>query len=283
MSQHVFDRSGIASLDDLNAPAARELFLALEREQEAFLSHEASFRSPGYKWPAAPLHTWSRCWEYPYVYRAIVDKVLPAAQPGPPVLADIGSGVTFYPFAVAKLGCRVVCTDVDPICGPDFERVQQVVSGAPGEVRFRPCTPERLPFEDAECDGVYCISVLEHIKNPEVTVGEIFRILRPGGLFCLTIDLDLCGGYDIGPEGYEKLHGILRERFTLAAPEVTIHPSRMLTTSRGPFPLPEMRRLEGLRLLAKQVLQDYLGSEYQPVTKYLLAVEGTLWRKPAGL
>jgi hypothetical protein len=33
MNAHVFDRSGIAALDDLTAPACRELFLAMEREQ----------------------------------------------------------------------------------------------------------------------------------------------------------------------------------------------------------------------------------------------------------
>ena len=43
MNKHVFDRSGLPSREDLHVPAARELFAALEREQEAFLELEARF------------------------------------------------------------------------------------------------------------------------------------------------------------------------------------------------------------------------------------------------
>ena len=48
-----------------------------------------------------------------------------------------------------------------------------------------------MPFQDNEADAVYCVSVLEHIPNPERTVKEVARILQPGGVFVLTIDLDL--------------------------------------------------------------------------------------------
>jgi SAM-dependent methyltransferase len=281
MDKHVYARSGFASLDDLKDPAAHELFLLLEREQAGFLSQEAAFRSPDYKWPRAPLHTWSRCWEYPYVYRAVRDDLLSAVKPAEPVVADIGSGVTFFPFALARLGCRMVCTDVDPICVQDFARLGPVVSGAPGKVEFRPCTPERLPFADAECDGIVCLSVIEHIKDPAPTLDEMVRILKPGGLLCLTIDLDLCGGHEIGPEGYERLHGLLRRRFVLAEPEHGVHPRRLLTTNCGPYPIPDPPGPAGLRLLARDLLKNYLGTDMQPAVKYQLAVEGTLWRKPA--
>lgn len=282
MITHVLDRSGIASLNDLSAPECRSLFSTLESEQSAFLAHESAFRSPAYLWPRDPLHTWSRCWEYPYAYRAFAtDFEKRAAEGGTrPLLADVGSGVTFFPFAMAKLGCRVVCTDVDPICERDLTRAAALVSAGNGVVEFRQGTRDGLPYGDAECDGVYCISVLEHIPEPRRTVEEIHRILKPGGMFCLTIDLDLRGDHEIGPAGYEKLHRVLQEHFELAAPTKTVHPSVMLTSTTGPYPVGIPHGLHRRIFLAKQVIKPLLGRKRSLADPFMLAVEGTLWRKP---
>lgn len=40
-----------------------------------------------------------------------------------------------------------------------------------------------LPFEDASFDTVVCSEVMEHLHWPDRAVGEIARVLRPGGLF----------------------------------------------------------------------------------------------------
>lgn len=64
----VFDRSGLAALSDLDSPEWLKLFGFLEKEQDDFLTKEGQFRSPGYTWSRDPLHTWSRVWEYPFVF-----------------------------------------------------------------------------------------------------------------------------------------------------------------------------------------------------------------------
>lgn len=43
---------------------------------------------------------------------------------------------------------------------------------------------DRLPFEDESFDLIYSTWVLEHIDDAEFYVGEIERILKPGGWFC---------------------------------------------------------------------------------------------------
>lgn len=43
-----------------------------------------------------------------------------------------------------------------------------------------------LPFADASFDALVCSHVLEHLPNPENQVREIFRVLRPGGLFLMA-------------------------------------------------------------------------------------------------
>lgn len=44
-----------------------------------------------------------------------------------------------------------------------------------------------IPFPAASFDGVLCSQVLEHVFLPEKFLGEINRVLRPGGRFILTV------------------------------------------------------------------------------------------------
>lgn len=43
-----------------------------------------------------------------------------------------------------------------------------------------------LPFKNNSVDAVICEFVLEHTKNPQKIVEEVYRVLKPGGLFYLT-------------------------------------------------------------------------------------------------
>jgi SAM-dependent methyltransferase len=40
-----------------------------------------------------------------------------------------------------------------------------------------------LPFADATMDGVLMVSVLEHLYDPIRAVDQVYRVLKPGGLF----------------------------------------------------------------------------------------------------
>lgn len=44
-----------------------------------------------------------------------------------------------------------------------------------------------FPFTDASFDSILCNQVLEHVFNPDEFLGEIFRVLRPGGKLLLTL------------------------------------------------------------------------------------------------
>jgi ubiquinone/menaquinone biosynthesis C-methylase UbiE len=46
---------------------------------------------------------------------------------------------------------------------------------------------DRLPFSDSFFDVATCIAVLEHAFNPPSTVEEIYRVLKPDGIFVIQV------------------------------------------------------------------------------------------------
>ena len=45
----------------------------------------------------------------------------------------------------------------------------------------------RLPFADATFDRVICSEVLEHLPDDRTAMGELARVLRPGGTMAMTV------------------------------------------------------------------------------------------------
>jgi len=271
----IFNRSGLAALSDLRSPGYQSVFSQLEKDQEIFLNKEADFRSKAYKWPRDPLHTWSRIWEYPYVYYHLAEYFETLQQDPRPIVADVGSGVTFFPFSLAKLGYQVVCADIDPICETDLRKAALCVPHEPGMVEFRLITEGILPFSDGEADIIYCISVLEHIPSFEDTISEMVRILRPGGLLVLTIDLDIRGDSELGIQAHKRLTSKLRQHFDYLYPDVTIHPADVLHSVIGPYAIKKPKGIELARYILKQrIVKPLLGKKPAQLVQFHLAIQG---------
>jgi SAM-dependent methyltransferase len=91
---------------------------------------------------------------------------------------EAGCGVGSYLFHLQKEARQAVGLDIE------LERTSQAHLGADQVV----CgAGESLPFPDGSFDLVLSNEVLEHVQDDRAAVGEIVRILRPGGrlvLFC---------------------------------------------------------------------------------------------------
>ncbi|MFC1756649.1 class I SAM-dependent methyltransferase [Patescibacteria group bacterium] len=44
-----------------------------------------------------------------------------------------------------------------------------------------------IPFEDKKFDNIVCTEVLEHVKDPQLALKEIYRVLKDGGKVLLTV------------------------------------------------------------------------------------------------
>jgi SAM-dependent methyltransferase len=74
-----------------------------------------------------------------------------------------------------------------------LERARRRVPGA----RFVELVPDApLPLEDAEFDLVLCAETIEHVRDVQLFLSEIRRVLRPGGTLALTTPANL----PIGPQ-----------------------------------------------------------------------------------
>jgi SAM-dependent methyltransferase len=264
----------LAARSDFGTSQWRELFETLERQQTEFLSREAQFRSPEYHWPWDPLHNWSRAWEYPYTYYHLKEFRRLWVASRRPLALDFGSGVTFFPFTVARLGYEIVCFDNDPVCHHDLERAIAVTEHHPGHVRSCLSADGRVPLPDGSVDVVYCISVLEHIVEFEKAIAEISRVLKSDGLFLLTFDLDLRGDQELGVLEHERLIKVLSEHFDCAFPEKTVHPVDILKTVDGPYGLKPLTGFRKWAFMAKQDwIKPFFGKKPHKLIPYFLTVQ----------
>lgn len=83
---------------------------------------------------------------------------------------DVGCRDGFWSERLKAKGYQVVSCDLEP--------------HYPGALRLNANDP--LPFADNEFDLVWCSEVIEHLLDPEFTVAEFKRVLKPGGTLLMT-------------------------------------------------------------------------------------------------
>lgn len=107
-------------------------------------------------------------------------------------LLDLGCGAGRHAFEALRRGARVVPFDYDEA---ELKDVAGMVSAMYGDgqvpqgatsacVRGDATT---LPYPDHSFDRIIASEVLEHIPDDEAAIGELARVLRPGGTMAVTV------------------------------------------------------------------------------------------------
>ena len=113
------------------------------------------------------------------------------AKPGDLVL-DMGCGGGRHAFETVRRGCRIVALDQSLEELVDVKNTFAAMIDA-GElhshVQGQPVSADalKLPFADGTFDRIICSEVLEHIPDAQTAIGELARVLRPGGSIAVTV------------------------------------------------------------------------------------------------
>ena len=94
------------------------------------------------------------------------------------VIANVGGGNQRY-------GANVINIDLEALPGVDLIGVA-----------------ENVPLADASCDGAVLQAVLEHVRDADLTLRELHRLLKPGG--SLLVEVPFMQGYHPSPGDYRR-------------------------------------------------------------------------------
>jgi SAM-dependent methyltransferase len=116
---------------------------------------------------------WSMYWFARRYYAALVRRYAPK---GGGALLELGSGLVDL---LALLQDDFRCTGIDLI----DRGIEQTHVRAPRALALRHDIEDLSMFAAGEFNVVVALHVVEHLTDPEGTIREVRRILRPGGLF----------------------------------------------------------------------------------------------------
>jgi len=113
------------------------------------------------------------------------DAIARAKLPPGSVVADVGTGTGFVLSALAR----------DAAHAYGFDESDEMLSVARknlsgyANVTLKQAEGTTMPLADGVLDGVFANMYLHHAEDPPAAIREMVRILKPGGVLCIT-DMD---------------------------------------------------------------------------------------------
>jgi SAM-dependent methyltransferase len=104
---------------------------------------------------------------------------------------DVGAGSGFDSYKFVRAGSNVTCFEFSPVLA--HEGVRNIPQG-----RWIGGSSKVLPFTSSTFDLVVANASLHHIRDIPHTIGEMLRVLKPGGYL-----LTLCDSYRMNGSGEE--------------------------------------------------------------------------------
>lgn len=108
---------------------------------------------------------------------------------------DFGCGWGGETLWLARRVRSVVGVDIAPAAIDQANRA--VLESGATNCRFVHAESDALPFPDCSFDAVFSTNVFEHVMDLDTVFGELFRVLRPGGVV-----LSRFGPLFFSPQGY---------------------------------------------------------------------------------
>jgi ubiquinone/menaquinone biosynthesis C-methylase UbiE len=97
-------------------------------------------------------------------------------------VVEVGCGPGYMAESIAGLGLHYIGVDISTgMIGACKDHYSKRV-----EIQFAVGDMQKLPFPSCCVDAVLCTGALEYLPNEEITIIEMARVLKKGGLFILS-------------------------------------------------------------------------------------------------
>ncbi len=135
--------------------------------------------------------------------RAMVDHLAPGRDK---VVLDVAAGTAGISLQIAdRTGARVVGLDLTREM-LRYGLANVSAAGLDGRVTLLNGRAEQLPFADAAVDGLTFSYLLRYVADPQATLAELARVVRPGGTIAsLEFLLPPAGFWRFWWRGYTRL------------------------------------------------------------------------------
>ena len=135
------------------------------------------------RWAKSYDRHWMQRLTFEPVHRTLLD--LAAAEvPQPAAILDVGCGTGRLLRSAAARFPRAELAGVDP--APEMVRHARESAGEESAIRFQQSAAEELPFPNDRFDLVFSTLTFHHWSDQPKAVGEVARVLAPGGRWLLA-------------------------------------------------------------------------------------------------
>ncbi len=127
-------------------------------------------------------HIWRMSREDALEYQSQAFAAIPEGFAGRLLEIPVGTGVLSMPVFRTLPNAEIVCADYSEKMMAAAKRRAEEMSLR--NVAFRQCDVGKLSFPDGEFDAVVSLNGFHAFPDKEAAYREIFRVLKPGGVFC---------------------------------------------------------------------------------------------------
>ena len=121
----------------------------------------------------------------PFLIRAVAEMVDDVPAHGASLL-DVSCKEGDVLRSLHGRGFALRGTNFEAVGDSDAAAVPHAPDGTPIPIDAGVDLRARLPYADASFDVVLCVEVIEHVSDHQAALGELARIVKPGGVLVLT-------------------------------------------------------------------------------------------------